>query len=266
MKLVEYRIFVPFRWDQCRIASAYSVNRRTREETGGGDGFEIMDSGDFEEDGNPGHWVRRLFHFKTKIPGWLRWVVPEKYAHVTENNRNAFPHTITTFHIEGADFFLLHTETRHAVYERGSEIPDNLVQLSPEDLGIREVVYLDLLNGPVNKKEFDLRGFSCGDAGIQELKAPPGVKANDKEVPAWVAGYEGAVTLVVKIVKINFQWKGVQTAVESLVAKNVFYSTYLDTHRAMVKWSTIWSKMTLDEVWAMEGQIREQLAQETFDK
>jgi hypothetical protein len=242
------------------------VNRRTREETGDGDGFEIIDSGDFEEDGNPGHWVRRIFHFKRKIPGWLRWVVPEKYAHIHEDNRNAFPHTVTKFHLEGMEFFLLHTETRHVVYERGMEIPDNLVRLEPEDLAIREVVYLDLLNGPVNKREFDLHGFSCPDAGIGELTAPKGGKKDDATIPEWVNFYEGPVTLVVKIVKFNFQWKGVQTAVESLVAKSVFYSTYLDTHRAMVKWSPIWCKMTLEEVWNMERQIKDQLSQQEFDK
>jgi hypothetical protein len=162
------------------------------------------------------------------------------------------------------EFFLLHTETRHALYERGGEIPDNLVQLSPEDLAIREIVYLDLLNGPVSKKEFDLRGFSCPDAGIQELTSPKGTKYNDSQVPPWVAQYEGTITLTVKIVKFNFHWKGIQTAVEALITKNVFYSAYLDTHRAMVKWSPIWCHMTIDEVWAMEGQIKEQLANEEF--
>jgi hypothetical protein len=265
MRLVEYRIFVPFRWDQCRIASAYSVNRRTQEETGGGDGFEITDQGDFEEDGNPGHYVHRIFHCKSKVPAFLRWALPERYAHLTEVNRNAFPHTVTTFHIEGTDFFMLHTETRHVVYERGMEIPDNLLRLSDDDLRIREIFYLDLLSGPSKKPEFDLHGFVCPEAGIQELKSPRGT-INDRAIPEWVANYDGAVTLIVKVVKFNFQWRGLQSAVEALVTKSVFYHTYLDTHRAMVKWSPIWSQMTLEQVWQMENEIRDALAQQQFDR
>jgi hypothetical protein len=146
------------------------------------------------------------------------------------------------------------------------EIPDNLVRLEPEDLTIREVVYLDLLNGPVNKREFDLHGFSCPEAGISELTAPKKAKNSDTTIPEWVNFYEGPITLVVKIVKFNFHWKGIQTAVEALVARNTFYSTYLDTHRAMVTWSPIWCKMTLEEVWNMERQIKDQLSQQEFDK
>jgi hypothetical protein len=266
MRLVEYRIFVPFRWDQCRIASAYSVNRRTREETGGGDGFEILESGDFEEDGNPGHYVHRMIHCKAKVPGFVRWAVPNKYAHILEVNRNAFPHTITVFRMQpDAEFFLLHTETRHVVYEQGMELPENLIGLSEEDLRIREIVYLDLLNGSGKKEEFDLHGFSCEEAGIGELVAPNRTN-NDIEIPEWVGNYTGAITLVVKVVKFKFQWRGIQTAIEALIAKNIFYSTYLDTHRAMVKWSPIWSGMTLEEVWQMENRIREELAQQNFDK
>jgi hypothetical protein len=145
------------------------------------------------------------------------------------------------------------------------EIPENLVRLDEEDLKIREIVYLDLLNGPTKKEEFDLHGFDCPDAGITQLTAPTNV-ANDAAVPAWVPDYPGSITLIVKIVKFKFQWKGVQTALESLVARNVFYSTYLDTHRAMVKWSPIWSGMTLDEVWQMENRIKDELAQQDFDR
>jgi hypothetical protein len=33
----------------------------------------------------------------------------------------------------------------------------------------------------------------------------------------------------------------------------------------MVKWSPIWSGMTLEDVWQMENRIRDELAQQTFE-
>lgn len=264
MKIIEYRIFAPLRWNQCRIASAYSVNRRTKEFTHSGDGFEILDRGDFEEDGNPGHYVERMLHCTKKVPAAIAWAIPEKYAHVHESNRNAFPHTVTTFDCAGmGDNMILHTETRHATYQKGKPLPDNLLNLNKEELGMRQIFYLDLLNGPSPKNpEFDLHGFSCPEADISELVGPT-KRSDDKQIPEWVEHYDGEVTLVVKVVKFMFKWRGLQTMVESLVSESIFYHVYLDSHRAMVKWSPEWSKMTIEEVFEMEGRIQEELATNT---
>ena len=267
MLIIEYRIFVPFRWDQCRIASAYSVNRRTKEETGNGDGFEIISHHDFEEDGNPGHYVERVLHFKKQVPKVVAWAIPEKYAHLHEDNSNAFPHTVTTFQIPGlGDCMLLHTETRHFKYEKGMQIPENIHKLSNDELKQREVFYLDLLNGPASKKsEFDLHGFSCKAAGIKEMVAAK-KNVNDKEIPEWVDNYDGDITCIVKLVKFKFEWKGLQSFVENYVARKIFYTVYLDSHRAMVKWSPIWTEMTIDEVFEFERKIQKELSLEKFDR
>lgn len=267
MKIIEYRIFVPFRWDQCRIASAYSVNRRTKEFSKDGDGFEILSTGDYVEDGNPGHYVERLLHCKNKVPRSISWAIPEKYAHIHEHNRNAFPHTVTTFHCDGmGENMILHTETRHVKYEHGMELPNNLLGLNEEELKDREIFYLDLLNGPDPKrKDFDLHGFSCPNAGIQELVAPE-KRSDDKQIPEWVENYQGDITVVVKVVKFLFKWRGLQTAVENLVSKSIFYHVYLDSHRAMAKWSTEWSKMTIEEVFEMEQRIKQELSEKEMDR
>lgn len=257
---------MPLRWDQCRLATTYSVMRRTKEETSGGDGFEMVEQSDFEEDGNPGRYVHRIFHFKNKVPAFLRWAVPDKYAHIHEHNRNAFPHTLTTFHNdELGDDLIFRTETRHVRYEKGSEVPDNLLGLSDDELAKRELMYIDILNGPHKKKEFDIQGFSCPEAGISELKAASN-KTSEKTVPEWVQSYEGDITLIVKVVKLHFHWRGIQTAVEKFVTKNVFPGVYMDTHRAMVKWAPEWCKMTMEDCWKMEHEIKEELSQAVFDK
>lgn len=267
MRIVEYRIFIPFAFNQCYRASAYSVTRRTRDETGNGDGFEVLQQRDYEEDGNPGHYVERVLHFKHYVPSFIKWAIPEKYAHVHEDNNNAFPHTVTTFDIPGmGKDMILHTETRHVVYTPGMEIPNNLIGLNEEELAEREVFYLDLLNGPKSdKKEFDLHGFSNEEAGIHELVGPT-KRVDDQQVPEWVEHYNGNVTMIVKVVKFLFRWKGMQTVVENIVARSVFYNVYLDSHRAMVKWSTIWDKMTIEDIRAMEKDVQNELAQHEFDR
>lgn len=266
MRIIEFRIFVPLQLPQCRTAAKYSVNKRTREETGGGDGFEIVDSGYFDEDGIRGRYVHRVLHFKNRVPGAIRWLIPDKYAHVHENNRNAFPHYTATFRDPPlGDKMILDTETRHFEYTKGMQIPENCMNFTPDELRIRKIRYLDVLNGPKSEKEkYDIHGFSCPEAGIQELVGPTG-KSNDKEIPEWVEHYNGPITLIIKTVKFHLQFVG-QNKIEKYVTKNVWYHVYLDTHRAMLKDAPDWVNFTEEDIARMEAATQNDLNSHEFDR
>lgn len=266
MRIVEFRIFVPIRLEMCRTASKYAVNKQTRDFTGGGEGFEVLETSYFDEEGVRGRYVHRLLHFKSQVPKTIRWALPEKYAHVHEHNRNSFPHYRCHFEIPGlGDNFTLQTETRHFVYTRGCEIPDNLNGFDEEDLKIRKVVYLDILNGPKTKKELDLHGFSCPDAGIHEMIAPKGVH-DEKCVPEWVENYEGDIVMIVKTIKFEFRWLGLQSMVESIVCNNVWHDVYLNSHRSMIKWAQDWCNLTEQDLINFENSTKEHLNSQTFNK
>lgn len=265
MKIIEYRIFVPFRWNQCRIASAYSVNRRTKEFSGDGDGFEILSTEDYVEDGNPGHYVERLLHCKKKVPRSISWTIPEKYAHIHEHDKSIFPHYECKYIIPAmGDNFILQTETNHFEYEKGKEIPNNLNNWTEDELKGREVFYLDILDGPMSKdNKLDLHGFSCPEIGMKELISSSN-KSNDNEIPSWVNNYDGPITLIVKTVKFNFQWYGAQTLVEKFVG-STWYQVYLDSHRSMVKWAPNWCNLSDDEISTLENDAKDQLKENKFD-
>ena len=252
---------------QCRTASKYSVNKRTREETGGGEGFEIIESGEFEEDGSTGRYVHRVLHFKSRVPASLRWMVPDKYSHIHEHNRNAFPHYVATFRIPAmGERMILDTETRHFPYKFGDQIPENPMNMNPDELKIRQIYYLDILNGPApEKKKYDIHGYSCPAANIQELQGPTG-KSNDQEIPEWVQHYQGTITLIIKTVKFKLKKPGAQTIVEKYVTKSVFYHVYLDTHRAMLIDAPEWVNFTEDDIKAMEHSTQTELNAHEFNR
>jgi hypothetical protein len=252
---------------QCRTASKYSVNKRTREETGNGEGFEIIESGEFEEDGIIGRYVHRVLHFKSRVPASLRWVIPDKYSHIHEHNRNAFPHYVATFRIPAmGDRMILDTETVHFPYKQGDQLPENPMHMTEDELKIRQIHYLDILNGPApEKKKYDLHGYSCPEANIQELQGPTG-KSNDLEVPEWVQYYNGPITLIVKTVKFKAKIPGAQTILEKYIANSVFYRVYLDTHRAMLIDAPEWAHFNEDDIKAMENHTQNELNAHEFDR
>lgn len=265
MKIIEYRIFVPMKLQYCQAASDYSVTRQMKEYTGGGDGFEIVETQNYVENGLPGHYVYRIFHCKNKIPSAIRWFVPEKYAHIHEHDHSAFPHYEGKYVIPAmGDDFILQTVTNHIEYEKGKDIPDNLNQWTDDEMKQREVYYLDILDGPSSKgNELDLHGFSCPEIEMSELVSPS-KKANDQEIPNWVSNYDGPITLIIKTVKFNFKWYGAQTLVEKF-AGSVWYQVYLDSHRSMIKWAPEWCNLSKDEIYGLEDEAKDQLKENKFD-
>lgn len=255
---------MPMKLDMCKRASNYSVTRQMKEYTGGGDGFEIVETKSYVENGLDGNYSYRIFHCKNKLPSAIRWFVPEKYAHIHEHDKSIFPHYECEYLIPAmGDDFILRTQTNHYEYEKGKEIPNNLNKWNDEELKEREIFYLDILDGPNPKKNLDLHGLSCPEIGMNELIGDIN-KISDKEIPAWVKNYDGPMTLIIKTVKFNFKWYGAQTLVEKF-AGNTWYQVYLDSHRSMVKWAPEWVNLSDEEIRMMENETKDQLKENKFD-
>ena len=267
MRIVEFRVFVPFSLEQTRIASRYANARRSKEGTKGGDGVEIIEKKEIEESGIKGIYAHRIYHIKSHVPTMIKWALPEKYAHVHEHYKNVFPHYDTYFEIPdmGSDM-ILKNESRIVEYKKGGEIPENIMGLNEQELGIRKVVYLDLLNGKTgNFGDFDTHGFSCPEAGIFEMKSNTR-KVDENKVPSWVENYEGNITLIIKCVKFDFKWYGLQTIVEKIVMGTIYHDMFLGTHKGMIIWSPEWYKMDDKALDDYENKVRDEVNAAEFDK
>lgn len=145
----------------------------------------------------------------------------------------------------------------HVEYKNGDEIPENINDLTDEELNIREVVYMDILNGP--KSTIDLHDFSCSEAGIEKMidDSDHSIFVNDSlKPPRWVENYSGPMTLIVKTVKFQFKWYGLQTMVESFAFSYAFPTVFMDNHRMMVKWAPEWCNITPEELSDFEKKTR----------
>ena len=266
MKIVEFRIFVPFTMEQTKIASRYANARRAKDNTKGGDGVEILEKGPIEEEGRKGIFAHRVYHVKSHVPAAVRWAVPEKYAHVHEHYKNVFPHYDTYFEIpQLGSNMTLKNESRIIPYHKGDKIPENIMGLSEEQLSIRKVMYLDLVNGTGGKyDDFKVQGFSCPEAQIPVISAPS-KKLDESKIPSWVDSFEGNMTLIIKCVTFELKWRGIQSMVEKIVP-GIFHDVFQGTHKGMVLWSPEWCHMDEAAVDKYENQVRDQVNASDFDK
>ena len=268
MRLVEFRIILPMAIEKYQTGHLYMCARRTKDTRVSGEGIEILENKPFTEDGKTGQFTHKVMHFKSKVPAFVRWSVEDRYLHLHEKSYNTFPSFHTVYEMPGkTDEFTLVVDSHHVTYDKDKGCPDNLLDLSEEDLKQRKVVYLDIVNGKPNpeKREWNMRGFSCPEAGIETPLTAPLKFRDENQPPEWVSNYNGPLMVCVKVVRFSFIWEGLQKAVEKL-AVMVFHNIFLDTHRALMSWARDWYPLSLDQIREIEQKIVDQQKSITFDR
>ncbi|KAH0788134.1 Phosphatidylinositol transfer protein [Histomonas meleagridis] len=259
MKIVELRIILPIALEQFDVADDYMILQRTMEESSGGEGIEFV-SRDFytTEDGRQGKHEHKIYHYKSRVPAWIRWAVPTSIADFHEEAYSTPPTTHLDYIIPffGERFQFSIDSSAHAF--TSIEDIDNPANLNEEELKIREVRYLDIIDSaPLPKEERRLGGFVCEAAGIQQL--PPQGKEHDyKYPPKWVADYKGPMMFICKVLKTNVRIWGLQTRVENYIANSLVPGILLESARGIVYWAPDWAGMTPEDV--------KKLTDETFSK
>ena len=270
MRLVEFRIILPLAVPKYQIGHRYMCAKRIRETRCNGEGIEILENEPFTDGLERGQYTHKVMHFKSKVPAFVRWAIPDTYLHVHEKSRNTFPRFHTVYEMPGkADGFYLVVDSQHVVYDKTAGCPDNLLGLNEEDLAARKVVYLDIVNGKPNPetRDWNMRGFVCRSAGVETALTAPMKLRDENEPPEWVKYYDGPLMVCVKVVKFSFEWTGLQKAVEKMVMNTVFHNILLDSHRALMAWAAEWYNLTLEEdIPDIERELVEEQEEFVFDR
>jgi hypothetical protein len=167
----------------------------------------------------------------------------------------------------GKDFSLL-VESQHVEYDKAAGCPDNLLNLTPDEIKIRKIVYLDIVSGKPKpeKKEWDLVGFVCPEAEILTPLNAPKAAVDESKVPPWVSNYDGALMVAVKVVKLHFHWRGLQTAVEKYAVNTAFHDIFLESNRVVISYAKDWFGLTLEDIRRLEAEVQEEQRHQKFDR
>ncbi|OHT03878.1 Phosphatidylinositol transfer protein 2 [Tritrichomonas foetus] len=273
MKIYEFRIVCPTSVEQYKIGNIYMTAKKTEEESTvvKGEGIETITNETFSSNNENGIYTYKIMHFKSRIPSFMRWSIPDKYCHCHEHSWNTYPHFFTEYSVPGMGKDLVMTiESRHVSYINGEPINENLLNLNEKELKKRKIVCLDLLDSKHKwgeGKKRDLSKWICPKLGVHTpLQAENPNILNESEPPSWTKKFNGEMMVAVKVVKLRFHWRGLQKIVENYAMKTVYHNLFLDAHKAMMNWGDEWGSMSFQDVRNYESRLTQQINNLEFNK
>ncbi|ESO05982.1 hypothetical protein HELRODRAFT_64321 [Helobdella robusta] len=265
MLIKEFRIVLPMTVDEYQVAQLYSVAHASKNETGGGEGIEVLKNEPFSatEGVQPkyplcngryteGQYTLKIYHLASKVPNYLRWLAPKGSLEVREEAWNAFPYcrTIVTNPEYMKDNFFIKIESIH-LPDRGDT--QNAHGLDKETLSKREVIKIDIANDAV-------------DPADRKPDINPSMYKSVKTGRGPLAGYSWdktcqPVMCCYKLVTVEFKWWGLQSKVEKFIQKGE-RRIFTNFHREVFCWTDEWFGLTMADIRALEDKTKKELDQQ----
>lgn len=264
----EFRVILPMTVEEYQVAQLYSVAEASKENTGGGEGIEVLCNEPFDLDDRSidkqkvpdeplyangqyftkGQYTHKIYHVASKVPGFIRLLAPKGSLEFHERAWNAYPYcrTIVTNPLYMKDGFYIMIETMHYA-DRGTS--ENIHNLKPDKLK-RGITTIDIANDKVDRKDYkeecDPRLFKSHKTGRGPLNSLDWQKTCEP------------VMCCYKLVSTKFKWFGLQGRVENFIIKQE-HRLFTTFHREVFCWTDKWHGLTMDDIRAIEDKTKQDL-------
>ncbi|XP_071537191.1 phosphatidylinositol transfer protein alpha isoform-like isoform X3 [Panulirus ornatus] len=258
MIVKEFRVILPLTVEEYQVAQLYSVAEASKNETGGGEGIEVLKNEPFDnypllgDKYSSGQYTYKIYHLKSKVPSFIRLLAPEGSLEIHEEAWNAYPYCRTIISNPGfmKKKFVICIESFHAD-DLGTV--ENAHRLSGDKLKLREVVTVDIANDPVKscdyKPDEDPTKFKSAKTGRGPLQGPQWWKKCDPVMTCY------------KLVTCEFRWFGLQSRIENII-HDVERRLFTNFHRQVFCWMDRWHGLTMDDIRRLEDKTKEELDQQ----
>ncbi|XP_063931400.1 phosphatidylinositol transfer protein 1-like isoform X1 [Zophobas morio] len=259
MLLVEYRIPLPFTLEEFEIAQLYMVVKASQEYTVDGEGVEIiknepynnlegaLDFGELSKVSipkNKGQYTHKKYYIGSRIPPYVKAVLPCNALYLNEEAWNAYPYCKTALTNGYLDTAKFHVEIESLHFnDKGQQ--ENIFNLKEEELLKRKVIHLDISEDLSKSSEYndkyDPRKFKSKKTGRGLLSKGWEISANP-------------VMCAYKLVRINFRYFGMQNKVEKIIED---YETrlFLSTLRQAFCLIDEWYALDMHAIRDLEEQV-----------
>uniref|UniRef100_A0A3Q0SIC3 Phosphatidylinositol transfer protein beta isoform n=1 Tax=Amphilophus citrinellus TaxID=61819 RepID=A0A3Q0SIC3_AMPCI len=244
---------------QYQVGQLFSVAEASKNETGGGDGIEVLKNEPYEKDGEKGQYTHKIYHLKSKVPGFVRFLAPESALVFHEKAWNAYPYCRTSefpspYHLNEymKDDFMIKIETWHKP-DLGTQ--ENVHKLDSSTWQNVTVVPIDIADRSlVASADYKADEDPAIFKSIKTGRGPLGPNwktelGNKPECPKMCA---------YKLVTVKFKWWGLQTKVENFIheqEKRIF----TNFHRQLFCWIDKWVELNMDDIRRMEADTQREL-------
>ncbi|KDR20111.1 Phosphatidylinositol transfer protein alpha isoform [Zootermopsis nevadensis] len=279
MLIKEYRVTLPLTVEEYQVAQLYSVAEASKNETGGGEGIEVLKNEPFEDHPllggkyRKGQYTYKIYHLASKVPSFIRLLAPRGSLEVHEEAWNAYPYCKTVIsNPYMKEKFVLVIESLH-VADNGQQdnnpgymkenffimieslhladtgMQQNVHELPPEKLRNRDVVHIDIANDSVTAADYkpdeDPTKFKSEKTGRGPLRGQ------------WMDKVKPVMTCY-KLVTVEFKWFGLQTKIEHFIQKSE-RRLFTNFHRQVFCWIDRWHGLTMEDIRAIEEKTKEEL-------
>ncbi|PAV56229.1 hypothetical protein WR25_15680 isoform A [Diploscapter pachys] len=256
---MEYRIALPLELEEYNRGLLYGVAEASKNETGGGEGVELVEQYDFIDEtlvpGKPpmsGTFTHKIYRIKSKCPWMIQKLLHEDAFEIHEESWNAYPYckTICTNPKYMKDNFYLCIESIHLEDEGDMENPLN----GPPK---RDIVYLDICDDSlIHKNDYDKNT----DPKLWHSEA-----ANRGPLERdWTENRKTPLIYAYKMVSIKFKWKGLQKMIEKAVQK-AYPRLFAKFNRECVCWIDQWHNMSMASILEFEQKLAKECKEQMKD-
>lgn len=261
-KVLEYRINLPMSVDEFQVAQLYMVMEASKENTGGGEGVEVLvnepyDNSDglyyknktksgVEAPKNKGQYTLKKYHIANKIHPFIRACAPSDCMYLYEEAWNAYPHCRTVLWNKGMDpkKFFIDIETWHCP-DKGTQ--SNACKLNKDELKKRKVIKVDI-GGPLHPDYRDENSVKYTPSKFKSEKTGRGPLEK-----GWVDKSDPIMTAY-KVVRYSFKYWGIQTKAESYI-EGMESKLFTTTMRQSFCLIDDWFGLTMDDIRRMEAEV-----------
>nr|XP_043888954.1 phosphatidylinositol transfer protein alpha isoform-like [Solea senegalensis] len=249
MLITEFRIVLPISVDEYQVGQLYTVAEASKDETGGGEGVEVLINEPYEKDGQKGQYTHKIYHLNSKVPSLIQKLAPKDSLKVHEEAWNAYPYcrTVLTNPYLGNKFSMT-IETWHKA-DMGEE--ENVHGLDQTTWDSVVIANIDIGETPQGlKTEFNPATFTSEKTKRGPLT--PGWKeklAQDAECPHMCA---------YKLVTLEAKAPMIQKTVENMIMKaerNLFDKF----HKQLFCTIDDWVNLTMEDIRQKEENTKKEL-------
>ncbi|XP_057695863.1 phosphatidylinositol transfer protein alpha isoform-like [Corythoichthys intestinalis] len=257
MLIKEYRIVLPVSVEEYQLGQLYTVAEASKNNTGGGEGVEVLANEPYEKDGEKGQYTHKIYHLNSKVPRLVRALAPKGSLEIHEKAWNAYPYCrtiLTNDYLK--DNFQIKIETWHKP-DMGEQ--ENIHGLEKSEWEKVEVVNIDIADrNCISPKEYkedqDPAKFKSEKTGRGPL-GPEWKKEvqNDPTCPHMCA---------YKLATVKFKWMGLAGKIESLIQR-AQRRLFTHFHRQLFCLIDKWIDLSMDDIRKIEDDTKKELDEVT---
>uniref|UniRef100_A0A8K9XW50 Phosphatidylinositol transfer protein alpha isoform n=1 Tax=Oncorhynchus mykiss TaxID=8022 RepID=A0A8K9XW50_ONCMY len=223
-----------------QVGQLYSVAETSKNETGGGEGVEVLKNEPYEKDGEKGQYTHKIYHLHSMRCSLETDLVLMYCSSFLPQNEYM------------KDNFLIKIETWHKP-DMGDQ--DNVHGLDPEQWKKTEVVYIDI----ADKTQVDAKDYKPEEdpAIFKSEKTGRGPLGPNwkKELPS---NTNSPHMCAYKLVTVNFKWWGVQNKIENFIQKQE-KRLFTKFHRQLFCLIDKWIGLTMEDIRRIEEETQKEL-------